>query len=225
MREPTREQIEKYLEKNLYRVLDAIRYDDVLIPDPKELPYKTRDALEVARTVRYVALSKIVGAAAHRYYRRKVRSGIPHVFHGQVKDYDQLPLEVTNDRIIILYDLIRAMAHIPIKAIVHAYYQRFGGFEFVRTNSLLGVALPSSRRRASGLSLRAQYVHSIAHDLAMEGVAPSADNILEIIIAVEEAKTGHDINHRTRKRWQDIVTRQIYLYNLMYPVRFRDEIR
>jgi hypothetical protein len=222
MKEPTKEQIEKYLEKNLYSVLNAIRSDAVLVPDPKELPYKTRDALEVARTVRYVALSKIVGAAAHRYYRKRVRSGIPNVFHGQIPDYDQLELEVTNDRIIILYDLIRAMAHIPIKAIVHAYYQRFGGFEFVRTNSLLGVALPASAKRASGLSLRAQYVHSIAHDLAMEGVAPSADNILEIIIAVEESKTGHDINHRTRKRWEDIVTRQVYLYNLMYPVRFRD---
>jgi hypothetical protein len=193
-----------------------------LVPDPKELPHKTRDALEVARTVRYVALSKIVGAAAHRYYRRKVRSGIPNVFRGQIPDHDQLPLEITNDRIIILYDLIRAMAHIPIKAIIHAYYQRFGGFEFVRTNSLLGVALPASAKRAGGLSLRAQYVHSIAHDLALEGISPTADNILEIIIAVEEAKTGHDINHRTRKRWEDIVTRQVYLYNLMYPVRFRD---
>jgi hypothetical protein len=222
MREPTREQIEKYLEKNLYRVLDAIRYDAVLIPDPKELPYKTRDALEVARTVRYVALSKIVGAAAHRYYRKRVRSGIPDVFHGQVKDHDQPTLEVTNDRIIILHSLIREMAHIPIKAIVHAYYQRFGGFEFVRTNSLLGVALPASAKRVNSLSLRAQYVHSIAHDLAMEGIPPTADNILEIIIAVEEAKTGHDINHRTRKRWEDIVARQVYLYNLMYPVRFKD---
>jgi hypothetical protein len=222
MREPTREQIEKYLEKNLYSVLDAIRSDAVLIPDPKELPYKAKDIIEVSKTVRYVALSKIVGATAHRYYRKRVRSGIPNVFHGQIPNHLQLPLEVTNDRIIILYDLIRAMAHIPIKAIVHAYYQRFGGFEFVRTNSLLGVALPASAKRASGLSLRAQYVHSIAHDLAMEGVAPSADNILEIIIAVEESKTGHDINHRTRKRWEDIVTRQVYLYNLMYPVRFRD---
>jgi hypothetical protein len=222
MREPTREQIEKYLEKNLYSVLNAIRSDALLVPDPKELPYKTRDALEVARTVRYVALSKIVGATAHRYYRRRVRCGIPNVFHGQIPDHDQLPLEITNDRIIILYDLIRAMAHIPIKAIVHAYYQRFGGFEFVRTNSLLGVALPASAKRVNSLSLRAQYVHSIAHDLAMEGIPPTADNILEIIIAVEEAKTGHDINHRTRKRWEDIVARQVYLYNFMYPVRFRD---
>lgn len=222
MREPTFAEIEKYLEKNLYAVLNAIRSDAVLIPDPKELPYRAKDIFEVAKTVRYVALAKIVGAAAHRYYRKRVRSGIPNVFHGQVKDHDQLPLEVTNDRIIVLHDLIRAMRHIPIKAVVHAYYRRFGGFEFIRSNKLLGVSLPASEKRASGLSLRAQYVHSIAHDLAMEGVPPTADNILEIVIAVEEAKTGYDINHRTRKRWQDIIARQVYLYNLMYPVRFRD---
>ncbi|RMH43004.1 MAG: hypothetical protein D6694_07365 [Gammaproteobacteria bacterium] len=219
-RYPDRKNIEQYLEGGkIWEVLDAIRSDSVLMP---ELPCRPADILELCKMVKYIALCKVVGAAAHRYYRRNINNGLPKNWEDGISDYQQDNLAVCNDRIITLDRLIRALRHLPIKCIIHAYYSRFGGFEFVRSASQRGVALPGNDTRAHSLALKEQYVSSIAHDLASEGVAPTAENILEIVVAVEEAKTGTDINHRTLKRWQAIIDRHLQCYQVMYPIALEE---
>jgi len=215
---PTLSAIESYLKNDrIWEVLDSVRHDAVFVPDPKELTYSPKNVLEVSKLVTYVALYKIVNSAAYRYYRRNVPNVLPNHWREGIADRHQNQLAVINDRIITLRNLIVALRHRPIKVIIHAYYCRFGGFEFVRSMSQRGVAVPHSAKRASAVTLKAQYVASIARDLAVEGISPTAENILEIVVAVEQARCK-PVTQRAMDKWKAIIARHLHCYQVMYPV-------